>query len=147
MLRVLTRPVATKRITQAASMRWLPYSTGTSPLPDLDEGERRIYDKLNEKFTPSHLQVQDVSGALRLYTYYGSQNADSDKGGCGSFYAISITSKAFSELSTLKQHRLVTDTLKADIKEIHGLQVRTLVLCFTCGHSCHIQLKTVPETN
>lgn len=46
-------------------------------------------------------------------------------GGCGSFYAISITSKAFSGLPIVKQHRLVNDALKEEIPGIHGLQVRS----------------------
>lgn len=29
----------------------------------LDEGERTIFNKLTEKFSPTELQVQDVSGA------------------------------------------------------------------------------------
>ena len=44
-------------------------------------------------------------------------------GGCGSFYAISISSRAFEGLSMIKQHRLVNDALKQEIQGIHGLQV------------------------
>lgn len=44
-------------------------------------------------------------------------------GGCGTFYAIVIGSKKFHGLPMVKQHRLVTDTLKAEIEGIHGLQV------------------------
>ncbi|KIY72970.1 bola-like protein [Cylindrobasidium torrendii FP15055 ss-10] len=82
------------------------YST---PPPSLLDGEQTIYQKLTEKFAPSQLQVQDVSG------------------GCGSFYAIVIASDAFKGLSTLKQHKLVTQTLKSDIEGIHGLQIKTIV--------------------
>ncbi|KAF8592478.1 bola-like protein, partial [Ramaria rubella] len=67
--------------------------------------EQKIYTKLQSKFTPSQLLVQDVSG------------------GCGDFYAITIASDAFNGLSTLKQHRLVQDELKEEIESIHGLQV------------------------
>ena len=66
MIRILSRPVPARRLVQAGLTKWIPYSTTTTPPPDLDEGEKRIYDKLTEKFTPSHLQVQDVSGELRL---------------------------------------------------------------------------------
>jgi hypothetical protein len=45
-------------------------------------------------------------------------------GGCGQFYAITIASEAFKGLSTVKQHRLVTETLKKEIEGIHGLQVQ-----------------------
>jgi stress-induced morphogen len=44
-------------------------------------------------------------------------------GGCGSFYAITIASTAFKGLPIVKQHRLVNDVLKEEIKGIHGLQV------------------------
>ncbi|KAF5388324.1 hypothetical protein D9615_000115 [Tricholomella constricta] len=72
------------------------------------EGEQLITAKLTAKFAPSHLQVQDVSG------------------GCGSFYAITIASEAFKGLSIVKQHKLVTETLKQEIEGIHGLQIKTL---------------------
>ncbi|KAI0347022.1 bola-like protein, partial [Trametopsis cervina] len=71
----------------------------------LSEGERDIYAKLTDRFSPSELAVQDVSG------------------GCGTFYAISIASEAFKDLSTVKQHRLVNEVLKKEIEGIHGLQV------------------------
>lgn len=44
-------------------------------------------------------------------------------GGCGSFFAIKIASDAFKDLSTVKQHKLVTEVLKQEIQGIHGLQV------------------------
>ncbi len=44
-------------------------------------------------------------------------------GGCGSFYAIQLSSKEFKGLSTVKAHRLVNQELKDVIKDIHGLQV------------------------
>ncbi|EGO27235.1 hypothetical protein SERLADRAFT_340847, partial [Serpula lacrymans var. lacrymans S7.9] len=67
--------------------------------------EQSIHDKLTDRFSPSELLVQDVSG------------------GCGTFYAITIASKAFQGLPTVKQHRLVTQILKEEIEGIHGLQV------------------------
>jgi len=35
-----------------------------------------------------------------------------------------ISSPAFKGLNTIKQHKLVNECLKEDIKSIHGLQVR-----------------------
>ncbi|EJD53918.1 bola-like protein [Auricularia subglabra TFB-10046 SS5] len=86
----------------------LRLSAAAQPPPQLD-GERLIELKLRERFAPSSLQVQDISG------------------GCGTFYAISVTSAAFKDLSIVKQHRLVNEVLKDEIKDIHGLQVRWLV--------------------
>jgi len=91
--------------TTAATQRNAKASDG--PPSNLSEGEQNIYTKLTAKFTPSRVQVQDVSG------------------GCGTFYAITISSPAFQGLSTLKQHKLVTETLKLEIAGIHGLQIKT----------------------
>jgi stress-induced morphogen len=50
-------------------------------------------------------------------------------GGCGSFYAILISSPEFKGLSMVKQHKLVNDCLKEDIAGIHGLQVSGVWSC------------------
>ncbi|AAW41933.1 hypothetical protein CNBB1580 [Cryptococcus deneoformans B-3501A] len=84
------------------------YSTPPAASPPLDNGEEAIYKKLKERFPGSRLEVQDVSG------------------GCGSFYAILISSPAFKGLTTVKQHKLVNECLKEDIKGIHGLQLKTI---------------------
>ncbi|EAU84616.1 hypothetical protein CC1G_00135 [Coprinopsis cinerea okayama7 len=84
---------------------------GNSPItppPGLPEREQTIYKKLIDRFSPSQLQVEDVSG------------------GCGTFYAIVIASENFKGLPIVKQHRLVTDTLKKEIEGIHGLQLKTI---------------------
>ncbi|KAH9853836.1 bola-like protein [Lenzites betulinus] len=72
------------------------------------DGERVIHEKLTEKFKPSELQVEDVSG------------------GCGTFYQIIIASDEFKGLSLVKQQRLVNQTLKEEIQGIHGLQLKTI---------------------
>ncbi|RIA94707.1 bola protein, partial [Glomus cerebriforme] len=71
----------------------------------LTDGEKYLYDKLHSKFQPIKLNVEDISG------------------GCGSMYAIEISSEAFKGLSVIKQHRLVNDLLQDDIKKMHGIRV------------------------
>uniref|UniRef100_A0A8H7Y1J3 Bola-like protein n=1 Tax=Psilocybe cubensis TaxID=181762 RepID=A0A8H7Y1J3_PSICU len=83
-------------------------ATASTAPPGLSEGEQVIHEKLTAKFAPSQLQVQDVSG------------------GCGTFYAITIASSAFKGLPIVKQHKLVTEALKADIEGFHGLQIKTI---------------------
>lgn len=39
-------------------------------------------------------------------------------------YAIDIASKAFEGSTIVKQHRMVNEILKEDIKGMHGLQVK-----------------------
>ncbi|ORX48844.1 bola-like protein [Hesseltinella vesiculosa] len=82
-------------------------SYSTSAPEGLSAGELNIYNKLSNEFKPIQLRVADVSG------------------GCGSMYAIEIVSKAFEGKSMVKQHRLVNDLLKQEIKDMHGLQLRT----------------------
>lgn len=69
--------------------------------------ESRIQDKLRKALEPERLQVVDISG------------------GCGSMFAIDVTSAKFKGLSIVKQHKLVNEILKDDIQRWHGLQLRT----------------------
>lgn len=39
-------------------------------------------------------------------------------------YAIDIASKAFEGTTIVKQHRMVNQILKDEIKDMHGLQVK-----------------------
>lgn len=44
-------------------------------------------------------------------------------GGCGSMYAIDIASEAFQGVPMIKQHRMVNEILKEELKAMHGMQV------------------------
>ena len=46
-------------------------------------------------------------------------------GGCGSMYAIDITSPRFKGLGLLAQQRLVNRALGDQVKQWHGVQIRT----------------------
>ncbi|KAF8528920.1 bola protein [Hysterangium stoloniferum] len=82
-----------------------PLNTPNTPAEGPVSGETRISNKLKAKFSPCTVQVQDVSG------------------GCGDFYAINIASPAFKGIPIVKQHQMVQDVLKEEIRNIHGLQV------------------------
>ncbi|GAA5939308.1 Bol3p [Sporobolomyces koalae] len=73
----------------------------------LSDGEQLLKTKLEESLEGAKVQVQDVSG------------------GCGSFYAIQIEHESFKGLNTIKQHRIVNQLLKDEIKAMHGLQLKT----------------------
>ncbi|EJD01271.1 bola-like protein [Fomitiporia mediterranea MF3/22] len=107
--RHLRPSIARLQQSQTPIVQWRYYSVPPRELKL--EGERLIYSKLHERFNPSRLQVQDVSG------------------GCGTFYAITIASKAFADIPMVQQHRLVNKTLKEEIEGIHGLQVSLMYLC------------------
>lgn len=46
-------------------------------------------------------------------------------GGCGSMYRITVESPLFEGQRLLAQHRLVTEALKKEIGEMHGLNITT----------------------
>lgn len=78
-----------------------------TPPDDLNIAEKHIFEKLSSNLSPLMLHVQDISG------------------GCGSMYAINIISDEFNGLSMIKQHRIVNEVLKEEIKGWHGLQLKT----------------------
>lgn len=41
------------------------------------------------------------------------------------YFQISVEAKEFVGLSTVKQHRLVTESLKSEIAEMHGIRIHT----------------------
>ncbi|KAF9495733.1 bola-like protein [Pleurotus eryngii] len=98
----------------------------SSTAAELSEGEKLIHSKLSDKFKPTQLQVQDVSG------------------GCGAFYAVTIASNAFKGLSTIKQHRMVTELLKKEIEGIHGIQVCNSASFWLLFITSPLQIKTIP---
>lgn len=69
--------------------------------------EKLVYEKLKKSLNPTSLEIKDISG------------------GCGSMFLIDIKSEIFKNLSIIKQHKLVNEVLKDEIKGWHGLQLRT----------------------
>lgn len=71
--------------------------------------EKLIFDKLSESLNPKFLSVKDISD------------------GCGSMFEIQIKSDNFKNLNLIKQHKLVNSILKSDIKNWHGLRLKTSI--------------------
>ncbi|VDL19844.1 unnamed protein product [Hymenolepis diminuta] len=72
------------------------------------ESETKIKSLLQDRFKNAELiEVSDISG------------------GCGAMYQIFIRSKDFAGMSVLAQHRSVKETLKDEIKSMHGLTIVT----------------------
>lgn len=72
--------------------------------------EQKMEDILRKKFPlAKSIEVVDVSG------------------GCGAMYEISVVTPEFKGLSIVKQHRLINETLKEEIKGMHGLRIYTSV--------------------
>ncbi|KAK6621168.1 hypothetical protein RUM43_011474 [Polyplax serrata] len=89
---------------QFASRVW--YSSNERSLKPSD----KMMECLKVRFPlAKHIEVVDVSG------------------GCGSMYEVFVESIEFKGLSMVKQHRLINETLKEDIKKMHGLRIQTKV--------------------
>ncbi|KAJ3104287.1 hypothetical protein HDU97_009363 [Phlyctochytrium planicorne] len=73
------------------------------------DGEQRIARILTDSLKPERLLVKDISG------------------GCGAMYAVQIASSRFKGLSLVKQHQLVVKAIDAEIKNAHGIQIKTEV--------------------
>ncbi|KAF5026684.1 hypothetical protein F66182_1233 [Fusarium sp. NRRL 66182] len=103
-------PAITSRRFLSTSFSRLAAAVEEEPdLPSMTPAESAIADILTDKLSPTELLVQDVSG------------------GCGSMYAIDITSPAFKGQTILKQQRMVNAALGDLVKGWHGVQIRTKV--------------------
>ncbi|XP_037913846.1 bolA-like protein 3 [Hermetia illucens] len=72
--------------------------------------ESDLIDTLRSKFPQAAvISVEDVSG------------------GCGAMFQISVESEEFKGVPIVKQHRMITETLKDHIKDMHGLRIHTSV--------------------
>ena len=71
--------------------------------------ESTIRSILEKELTPTKLEVQDTSG------------------GCGAMFNIVVESPIFKGKTLVAQHKFVTQILKKEIKEMHGLTLTTKV--------------------
>ncbi|XP_071567105.1 ubiquinone biosynthesis O-methyltransferase-like isoform X3 [Temnothorax nylanderi] len=72
--------------------------------------EQKMISILRNRFPQAQLiEVTDVSG------------------GCGAMFDINVVAPEFKGLNTVKQHRIINEVLKEEIKDMHGLRIRTSI--------------------
>mmetsp|Transcript_25645 Transcript_25645/g.24503 ORF Transcript_25645/g.24503 Transcript_25645/m.24503 type:complete len:97 (-) Transcript_25645:120-410(-) len=71
--------------------------------------EDKIKSILKLEFEPTFAEVKDVSG------------------GCGAMFDISVESHKFKGKSLVAQHKMVTKVLSSEIKDMHGLTLKTSI--------------------
>lgn len=72
--------------------------------------EKKVRDILNHRFPQAKtIDVVDISG------------------GCGAMFEIIVETPDFKGLSMVKQHRMINEALKDEIKDMHGLRIHTSV--------------------
>lgn len=100
----------TRSIRHITTTRWLT-SDESSNERVITEGETKLINMLRERFPKAkQVDVIDISG------------------GCGSMYAVYVETSEFKNMRTVKQHQLVNEVLKKEIKNnMHGLRIQTAV--------------------
>ncbi|XP_029043600.1 bolA-like protein 3 [Osmia bicornis bicornis] len=74
------------------------------------QAEQKMIGILKNKFPNAKLiEVNDVSG------------------GCGAMFEINVVATEFKGLNTVKQHRMINEALKEEIKDMHGVRIYTSV--------------------
>ncbi|KAF4520319.1 hypothetical protein B566_EDAN004379 [Ephemera danica] len=104
MIRKFYQGIASRRSISLLSKLW----NGPQASAGGIEAERRLQEILQKSFPKAQtVQVSDISG------------------GCGAMYEIVVEAPEFKGLSIVKQHRLVNEALKEEIKDMHGLRIQT----------------------
>ncbi|XP_071812625.1 bolA-like protein 3 isoform X2 [Apostichopus japonicus] len=84
--------------------RWLSANTNGA------EGELKLTKILKERFPNAvTINVEDISG------------------GCGAMFQVNIESSDFNGKRLVAQHRMVTEALAEEVKQMHGLRISTTV--------------------
>ncbi|KAH3900370.1 Bol3p SCDLUD_003345 [Saccharomycodes ludwigii] len=103
----ITRPIVRNFVIKHNSFNNIRLFSTNNSISSSTPEEKLISEKLKNSLNPSYLNVMDISG------------------GCGSMFAIEVTSKKFNDLNIVKQHKLINQILKEDIPKWHGLQLKT----------------------
>lgn len=76
----------------------------------LTDGELRLTNLLKEKLPNAKtIEVNDISD------------------GCGSMYEVYVEAIEFKNMRIVKQHQLINDVLKSEVKSMHGIRIFTSV--------------------
>uniref|UniRef100_A0A914L5F8 BolA-like protein n=1 Tax=Meloidogyne incognita TaxID=6306 RepID=A0A914L5F8_MELIC len=55
-------------------------------------------------------------------------NVEDISGGCGAMFRVRVESTQFEGMPKVKQHKLINEVLKKEIKEMHGIVIETKTL-------------------
>lgn len=94
--------------------------------------EKDLENALKSKFVKVKLFIHGIAKWLmklivRFVVQAKNIQVSDVSGGCGAMYEIIVESSEFKGISRVKQHQMITDTLKEEIKDMHGLRIHTAV--------------------
>jgi len=75
---------------------------------------------------PSHTNEQTIRDLLKNKLNVSAMHIEDTSGGCGSFFRLVVVSPDFDGKSLVQQHRLVNQTIKPHIANLHGLTLTTM---------------------
>ena len=67
----------------------------------------------------------NLSNLLKTALNAKYANVIDKSGGCGESYEVIVHADSFKGLSTIKQHRIVQEVIKDDIKKWHAVSIKT----------------------
>ncbi|XP_057322512.1 bolA-like protein 3 isoform X1 [Microplitis mediator] len=107
--RDISKLTGMKRVNKPTTLQLLSKVwSGQSGVLAGKQAEEKMTSILRSKFPKAHtIEVNDISG------------------GCGAMFEVNVITSEFNGLSTVKQHRLINDTLKNEIKDMHGIRIST----------------------
>ena len=80
-----------------------------STIEELSAEEMRLQELVRTKMDVHDVSVRDISG------------------GCGAMYEVYVCSNEFKGKRVVQQHRMITEILKEEVKNMHGLRIHTEV--------------------
>ncbi|KIJ60472.1 hypothetical protein HYDPIDRAFT_98755 [Hydnomerulius pinastri MD-312] len=72
------------------------------------------------------IQIADLELAVRNAFPVTHLEIEDQSSGCGESYAIFLVSEVFEGKTTLARHRLINETLKEQIAQMHAFSQKTL---------------------
>lgn len=80
------------------------------------------------KTTNTTIFVIANNNRIQLHLFQATSVSVVDiSGGCGAMYEIFVESNEFKGMPRVKQHQMVTETLKDEIKNMHGIRIQTAI--------------------
>jgi len=69
--------------------------------------------------------TKTIEECLKKSITFESLNVEDTSGNCGAAFKIIIKSKEFNGKGLVQQHRMVTDILKDELKDVHSIVIKT----------------------
>ncbi|CAL7948844.1 unnamed protein product [Xylocopa violacea] len=87
----------------------------------------RVWNGPNNALAGKHAEQKMISILRNKFPKAKVIEVNDVSGGCGAMFEINVIAPEFKGLNTIKQHRLINEALKEEIKDMHGVRIYTSV--------------------